>query len=165
MSSINIYLYVKSDACWWQIRSHAQKYFLKVQKSGTSEHVPPPRPKRKAAHPYPQKAPKNGQDHQPFLSLLPPLSFSFTIPFSPFVLSMCVYACVYGIGVGLFASTSNFRLSLLCMYISSGSSCHPSAWFISIFICFFRTWICLQIRCTVSSWKSSNWWNCDNMEL
>ncbi|KAK6142772.1 hypothetical protein DH2020_023120 [Rehmannia glutinosa] len=43
-----------------QIRSHAQKYFLKVQKNGKSEHVPPPRPKRKAAHPYPQKAPKNG---------------------------------------------------------------------------------------------------------
>ncbi|KAH6756459.1 Homeodomain-like superfamily protein [Perilla frutescens var. hirtella] len=42
-----------------QIRSHAQKYFLKVQKNGTSEHVPPPRPKRKAAHPYPQKASKN----------------------------------------------------------------------------------------------------------
>ncbi|GFY92497.1 homeodomain-like superfamily protein [Actinidia rufa] len=42
-----------------QIRSHAQKYFLKVQKSGKSEHVPPPRPKRKAAHPYPQKASKN----------------------------------------------------------------------------------------------------------
>ncbi|XP_061342014.1 protein REVEILLE 6-like isoform X2 [Gastrolobium bilobum] len=43
-----------------QIRSHAQKYFLKVQKSGTSEHLPPPRPKRKSAHPYPQKASKNG---------------------------------------------------------------------------------------------------------
>lgn len=42
-----------------QIRSHAQKYFLKVQKNGTREHVPPPRPKRKAAHPYPQKASKN----------------------------------------------------------------------------------------------------------
>ncbi|KAK3037234.1 hypothetical protein RJ639_030127, partial [Escallonia herrerae] len=42
-----------------QIRSHAQKYFLKVQKSGTNEHLPPPRPKRKAAHPYPQKASKN----------------------------------------------------------------------------------------------------------
>ncbi|XP_054786769.1 protein REVEILLE 6 isoform X2 [Prosopis cineraria] len=43
-----------------QIRSHAQKYFLKVQKSGANEHLPPPRPKRKAAHPYPQKASKNG---------------------------------------------------------------------------------------------------------
>ncbi|KAL1220740.1 Protein REVEILLE 3 [Cardamine amara subsp. amara] len=41
-----------------QIRSHAQKYFLKVQKNGTNEHLPPPRPKRKANHPYPQKAPK-----------------------------------------------------------------------------------------------------------
>ncbi|XP_031111953.1 protein REVEILLE 6-like [Ipomoea triloba] len=51
-----------------QIRSHAQKYFLKVQKSGASEHVPPPRPKRKASHPYPQKAPKSG----PPSSLLEP---------------------------------------------------------------------------------------------
>lgn len=38
-----------------QIRSHAQKYFLKVQRNGTGEHVPPPRPKRKAAQPYPHK--------------------------------------------------------------------------------------------------------------
>ncbi|XP_051198450.1 protein REVEILLE 8 [Lolium perenne] len=44
-----------------QIRSHAQKYFLKVQKNGTGEHLPPPRPKRKAAHPYPQKASKASQ--------------------------------------------------------------------------------------------------------
>ncbi|KAL6320604.1 hypothetical protein AAG906_008604 [Vitis piasezkii] len=42
-----------------QIRSHAQKYFLKVQKNGINEHLPPPRPKRKAAHPYPHKASKN----------------------------------------------------------------------------------------------------------
>ncbi|XP_075495652.1 protein REVEILLE 6-like isoform X3 [Primulina tabacum] len=41
-----------------QIRSHAQKYFMKVQKSGIKEHLPPPRPKRKAVHPYPQKASK-----------------------------------------------------------------------------------------------------------
>ncbi|KAB2001693.1 hypothetical protein ES319_D11G012100v1 [Gossypium barbadense] len=51
-----------------QIRSHAQKYFLKVQKSGTSEHLPPPRPKRKAAHPYPQKASKNAVLGQPQVS-------------------------------------------------------------------------------------------------
>ncbi|KAG2309872.1 hypothetical protein Bca52824_029620 [Brassica carinata] len=44
------------------MRSHAQKYFLKVQKSGANEHLPLPRPKRKARHPYPQKAPKNALD-------------------------------------------------------------------------------------------------------
>ncbi|KAL5199558.1 hypothetical protein ABZP36_020761 [Zizania latifolia] len=54
-----------------QIRSHAQKYFLKVQKNGTGEHLPPPRPKRKAAHPYPQKASKNVS--QGALSQPPPL--------------------------------------------------------------------------------------------
>ncbi|EEF49049.1 protein REVEILLE 6 [Ricinus communis] len=53
-----------------QIRSHAQKYFLKVQKSGANEHLPPPRPKRKAAHPYPQKASKNAQ-----MLLQPSVSF------------------------------------------------------------------------------------------
>ncbi|KAL6957630.1 hypothetical protein U1Q18_040420, partial [Sarracenia purpurea var. burkii] len=34
-----------------------------VQKNGAIAHVPPPRPKRKAAHPYPQKAPKSGLSH------------------------------------------------------------------------------------------------------
>ncbi|EGG23275.1 myb domain-containing protein [Cavenderia fasciculata] len=39
-----------------QIRSHAQKYFIKVQKNNTGERIPPPRPKRKSVQPYPQKA-------------------------------------------------------------------------------------------------------------
>ncbi|CAA6656864.1 unnamed protein product [Spirodela intermedia] len=43
-----------------QIRSHAQKYFLKVQRNGTDAHVPPPRPKRKAADTYPQGDLKGG---------------------------------------------------------------------------------------------------------
>ncbi|XP_022979325.1 protein REVEILLE 6-like isoform X3 [Cucurbita maxima] len=58
-----------------QIRSHAQKYFLKIQKSGKSEHVPPPRPKKKASHPYPQKAPKNATTQSP--GMYPPLSTPF----------------------------------------------------------------------------------------
>lgn len=55
-----------------QIRSHAQKYFLKVQKNGTREHVPPPRPKRKASHPYPQKASKNVPVSQQISPAFPP---------------------------------------------------------------------------------------------
>nr|ABV02070.1 transcription factor 1R-MYB1 [Chimonanthus praecox] len=66
-----------------QIRSHAQKYFLKVQKNGTSEHVPPPRPKRKAAHPYPQKASKNA-----------PVPSQATAPFQS---SSCVLEPGYGL--------------------------------------------------------------------
>eukprot|EP00879_Flechtneria_rotunda_P017289 GHRR01018111.1.p1 GENE.GHRR01018111.1~~GHRR01018111.1.p1 ORF type:complete len:156 (+),score=28.96 GHRR01018111.1:1498-1965(+) len=34
-----------------QIRSHAQKYFQKVAKSGSRDAIPPPRPKRKASDP------------------------------------------------------------------------------------------------------------------
>ncbi|KAJ8427054.1 hypothetical protein Cgig2_020912 [Carnegiea gigantea] len=57
------------------IRSHAQKYFLKVQKNGTTAHVPPPRPKRKAAHPYPQKAPKN-------VSISPQMAMGYSASFN-----------------------------------------------------------------------------------
>ncbi|KAB2598682.1 protein REVEILLE 6-like [Pyrus ussuriensis x Pyrus communis] len=67
-----------------QIRSHAQKYFLKVQKNGTSEHLPPPRPKRKAAHPYPQKASKNGFS-LPVCSFFSPDNFTMRM-FPSFVL-------------------------------------------------------------------------------
>lgn len=34
-----------------QVRSHAQKYFIKVQKSGNGDTIPPPRPKRRRSHP------------------------------------------------------------------------------------------------------------------
>lgn len=39
--------------CFSQVRSHAQKYFLKLEKSGKASVVPPPRPKKRAAKPYP----------------------------------------------------------------------------------------------------------------
>ncbi|KAM0831590.1 hypothetical protein ACQ4PT_065431 [Festuca glaucescens] len=40
-----------------QIRSHAQKFFTKVtRESSAAIQIPPPRPKRKPAHPYPRKA-------------------------------------------------------------------------------------------------------------
>ncbi|KAI5059100.1 hypothetical protein GOP47_0025419 [Adiantum capillus-veneris] len=66
-----------------QIRSHAQKYFLKVQKNGTGEHVPPPRPKRKSAQPYPQKAPKSGPATQGATSM------SLTEPAYPVSMQAC----------------------------------------------------------------------------
>ncbi|XP_047315614.1 protein REVEILLE 6-like [Impatiens glandulifera] len=70
-----------------QIRSHAQKYFLKVQKSGTNEHVPPPRPKRKANHPYPQKASRNAPTMSQGSVPLPDIGYnniaSLAVPLDP----------------------------------------------------------------------------------
>eukprot|EP00474_Spongospora_subterranea_P010644 CRZ11102.1 hypothetical protein [Spongospora subterranea] len=37
-----------------QIRSHAQKYFQKMQKTGKQDCIPPPRPKRRSKKPYPK---------------------------------------------------------------------------------------------------------------
>ena len=60
-----------------QIRSHAQKYFIKMQKVGRVDLIPPPRPKRKADKPYPKsragqvkgkkkrKTAKKGKDESP----------------------------------------------------------------------------------------------------
>ena len=39
-----------------QIRSHAQKYFLRVQRNTTGEYLPPPRPKRRSTSPYPRNS-------------------------------------------------------------------------------------------------------------
>mmetsp|Transcript_10428 Transcript_10428/g.17053 ORF Transcript_10428/g.17053 Transcript_10428/m.17053 type:complete len:429 (+) Transcript_10428:183-1469(+) len=39
-----------------QIRSHAQKFFLKIQKQGGMTQIPPARPKRKASGPYPSRS-------------------------------------------------------------------------------------------------------------
>ncbi|KAI0562689.1 Myb-like DNA-binding protein [Gracilaria domingensis] len=43
-----------------QIRSHAQKHFGKVAKYNTGEYIPPPRPKKRAALPYPRTRNSNG---------------------------------------------------------------------------------------------------------
>ncbi|PAN07633.1 hypothetical protein PAHAL_1G351000 [Panicum hallii] len=68
-----------------QIRSHAQKFFTKVvrESSGSSTtagaapaiQIPPPRPKRKPAHPYPRKVDGAAKKHVPALRQLekPPL--------------------------------------------------------------------------------------------
>ena len=54
-----------------QVRSHAQKYFLKLEKSGKANVVPPPRPKKRAAKPYPvQVRPTNASHLQQPSSLL-----------------------------------------------------------------------------------------------
>jgi SHAQKYF class myb-like DNA-binding protein len=39
-----------------QIRSHAQKHFLRIQKHTTGEYIPPPRPKRRSSSPYPRNS-------------------------------------------------------------------------------------------------------------
>lgn len=44
-----------------QVRSHAQKYFLKLEKAGATEEVPPARAKRPSAKPYPIKSFGNGE--------------------------------------------------------------------------------------------------------
>ncbi|XP_074590088.1 uncharacterized protein LOC141846003 [Curcuma longa] len=64
-----------------QIRSHAQKFFSKVDRkadTGRSIDIPPPRPKRKPLHPYPRKL---GHACAPTVpNAKSPESSSFTIP-------------------------------------------------------------------------------------
>jgi hypothetical protein len=44
-----------------QIRSHAQKYFLKLDKDGKHADIPPARAKKRASHPYPKSRPGNNK--------------------------------------------------------------------------------------------------------
>ncbi|EYU35107.1 hypothetical protein MIMGU_mgv1a019528mg [Erythranthe guttata] len=92
-----------------QIRSHAQKYFLKVQKNGTTEHVPPPRPKRKASHPYPQNAPKKGSTF-----------FDFFFPMNLIIVNFNLR------GVVFFFSSAD--IGLACNYSSSSNESTPRVW-------------------------------------
>lgn len=78
-----------------QIRSHAQKYFIKVQKNNTGEHIPPPRQKRKQNPPASTAPPSSAQQtvlpHQPQIpiSLSTPTAsphqhpMAFTLPGTP----------------------------------------------------------------------------------
>lgn len=43
-----------------QIRSHAQKFFLKLEKDGQEQVIPPPRPKKRPVRPYSHKQPDDG---------------------------------------------------------------------------------------------------------
>ncbi len=54
-----------------QVRSHAQKYFLKLEKNGNTEEVPPARAKRPATKPYPIKSGAEGS-HRSSQSSQPP---------------------------------------------------------------------------------------------
>ena len=47
--------YTRCPRCT-QVRSHAQKYFLRLEKEGHQEEIPPPRPKKRSARPYPVQA-------------------------------------------------------------------------------------------------------------
>ncbi|KAK4532096.1 hypothetical protein CCYA_CCYA10G2953 [Cyanidiococcus yangmingshanensis] len=48
-----------------QIRSHAQKHFLRIQKHTTGEYIPPPRPKRRSASPYPRNSRSPSREKSP----------------------------------------------------------------------------------------------------
>lgn len=73
-----------------QIRSHAQKYFIKVQKNNTGEHIPPPRPKRKQNGINPTNAMLHGVQPCPHPGLHPAAALRhaqapLAVPLSPSV--------------------------------------------------------------------------------
>lgn len=87
-----------------QIRSHAQKFFSKLEREASSGvstelsdiHIPPPRPKRKPTHPYPRKANVlfssiSSTDRECTSSLTTP-SAPFVIAVGPSSVDLCLKA-------------------------------------------------------------------------
>jgi SHAQKYF class myb-like DNA-binding protein len=54
-----------------QIRSHAQKYFIKMQKMGLDGYIPPARPKKKAKKPYPKNVPSSNANNDNIIVTTP----------------------------------------------------------------------------------------------
>ncbi|KAI7996254.1 Protein REVEILLE 8 [Camellia lanceoleosa] len=90
-----------------------------VKKNGTIEHVPPPRPKHKAARPCPQKAPKNVlAPFQAFMAY-PSSSNSLALGYSPWDdTSMLIHSPSGGIMLSQNEST----------YVLSSSSWQRISW-------------------------------------
>lgn len=66
-AKVTAYVGTRSPA---QVRSHAQKYFDRVQRDKTDDYVPQARPKRKSSTPYPRKM----RSEAPSVHYAPPLS-------------------------------------------------------------------------------------------
>eukprot|EP00737_Agarophyton_chilense_P003405 gb/GEZJ01003986.1/.p1 GENE.gb/GEZJ01003986.1/~~gb/GEZJ01003986.1/.p1 ORF type:complete len:568 (+),score=50.22 gb/GEZJ01003986.1/:349-2052(+) len=122
-----------------QIRSHAQKYFLKVQKNNTGEHIPPPRPKRKqnatnictpASSPQQTAFPRQPQLPVPLSTSMPnqsphPMAFApmsgapmSTVPVAPHLYTLHA--------LSLQAQYMNFRHPLASMRPQSHGSAAPT---------------------------------------
>jgi SHAQKYF class myb-like DNA-binding protein len=90
-----------------QIRSHAQKYFLKVQKNNTGERIPPPRPKRKSIQPYPQKTKQDS-------ITIPWVTTPDTLAVNPFLNNPAAFAhwmAANGLMPGMMPGNNNAPLS------------------------------------------------------
>ncbi len=117
-----------------QIRSHAQKFILKCEKEGMGHLIPPPRPKRKALHPYPHKTPTKKAAGR----------FHFWVH--------CHHVCVFGSRVimCLWGQTLEFSNLKIFFFCSEPWCIKKSTWFYRI--CLQRLTHYYYLCC------SENWW-------